>query len=360
MPPIRILAITFLLLISLGSKAQDSTAFRWGYDTNYVRRYNDRLALSIFQSQKSFEFNFTQKLSNDSLGISPINYIARSNKVSGITLDYDKISLSLGFKTPVSESEIARKGSTTYTDYSISFTSSKYRIEGAFKNYQGFYDANTSRHDSTFNDTSAYFKRPDMRSFLIRGKFFYFFNKKRRFSYSAAYVNTYRQLKSAGSMFAYGDVFYNKIEDPLSFIPPQLHNAYQEYAFLNNIKAYGLTLGGGYTLNLVLLKTLYVNGTLGLAAQFYQQETASSDGFIHHSVFKAGITGANLRAAIGYNAKNFFTSITFVTELSTYNFSKVSVQSTLFSGVFSLGYRFPFKERKWIKKMKENRYYKMF
>jgi hypothetical protein len=350
--------LSLLMLCGLNVQAQDTTALRWGYDTNYVRRYNDRLAISVFQSQKSFEFDFSQKLVPDDNAISALTYIARSNKVSGISVAYDKISFSIGAKTPVSESEIAKKGTTSYNDYSIAFTSNKYRLEAAYKNYEGFYESHTGRYDSTFNDTTPYFKRPDMRSFLLQVKFFYFFNHK-RFSYSASYANTYRQMKSSGSFFAYSDLFYNKIRDPMRFIPPQLDSMYGNYSNLNTIRATGLTLGGGYSFNLIILRTVYFNGTLGLAGQFYQQQTVSSDGRINSTVLKAGFTGSDLRAALGWNDRNFFASLTFITELSVYNFSKVSVTSRLFSALFSVGYRFPFKEGKWIKKLKENRYYKM-
>jgi len=355
----RSLVLFLVLVWPFMGNGQDTSVIRWGYDTNYVKRYNDRLAISLFQSQKSFEFDFTQTLTQDTAGNSALNYIARSNTVSGISVAYDKISFSLGVKTPVAESEVAKKGKTDYIDYSIAFTSSKYRLEAAFKNYEGFFESNTARYDTTFNDTTPYFQRPDMRSFLMKVKFFWFFNKKRRFSYAASYNNTYRQVKSAGSLFAYSDIFYNRITDPSSFIPPQLYGVYSQYAMLNRIQATGLTLGGGYSLNLVLLRTLYVNGTLGFAGQFYQQQTSSSDGVVNTKVFKAGISSADLRAALGYNAKNFFLSFTFVTELNVYRFLKVSVTNTLFSGLFSLGYRFPFRERKWITKMKGNRYYKM-
>lgn len=355
----RLVIYLFVFLLPVLGNGQDTSVIRFGYDTNYVKRYNDRLALSLFQSQKSFEFDFTQSLTNDSTGTSPLNFIARSNTVSGISVAYDKISFSLGLKTPVAESELAKKGKTDYIDYSIAFTSSKYRLEAAFKNYKGFYESNTAKYDSSFNDTTPYFKRADMNSFLMKVKFFWFFNKKRRFSYAASYNNTYRQVKSSGSFFAYSDLFYHRISDPRGFIPPQLQAAYSHYGQLNNIKATGLTLGGGYSFNLVLFRTVYFNGTVGLAGQFYQQQTSSYDRLVNTKVFKGGITGADIRAALGYNAKNFFLSFTFVNEISVYKFSKVSVTGTLYAAVFSLGYRFPFRERKWIKWVKENKYYKM-
>jgi len=346
-----------MTLLCLYGQAQE---FRWGFDTNYVTRYNERLAMSIFQSQRTFELNFEQTGINDPQKTSVLKYIARSNKATGISLSYDKISFSLAYTTPLPETEIARKGKTKYSDYGISFTGNKYRLELSYRNYKGFYENNTYKYDSLWtSDTSVYYKRPDMNNLVLKTKFFYFFNKKRRFSYNAAYYNTYRQLKSAGSFFVYSDAFYNSITDPEGFFSPQVDSFYSDYKRFNFLEAYGLTLGGGYTFNLVVWKSLYFNGTMGLAGQFYQQNTKTADEKISREVFKAGLTGADVRWVLGYNGKNFFIRGSFNVDITVYKLSEIRMTAQLISGTFALGYRFKFKERNWVKKMKENKFYKM-
>lgn len=346
--------ITFLLLIHncLGQ----NEAVKWGFDTNYVKRYNDRLVLAVYQSQRTFEIDFIQKMNYDPNNQSALLYVARSNKVTGLSLAYDKISFSYGFKTPVSETELYRRGKTKYNDYSFSFTSSKFRIETAYRNYKGFYDEHTARYDTLFNDTLPYFQRPEMKNVVVKLRGFYFFNHK-RFSYGAAYNNTYRQVKTAGSFIAYTDVFYNLLTDPEHFLPTQVMEYYQDYKNLNSFENYGVGIGGGYTLNLVLLKSLYVNGVFGLSGKFFQQNLSSSDDSLNSSTFRAGINGADLRGAIGYNGKNFFISAYFNYEISVFGTRSVNLNSKLISGSFTFGYRFPFKERKWVKKIKENKLY---
>lgn len=340
-------------------KKYDSTfVFKYGFDTNYVKGYKERLVLSLYQSQRSFELDFTQQLMADSAGISPLKYYARSKKVTGIGFGYDKISFSLGITTPVPEAEIKKKGKTKYTDYGFSFTGNTYRLELAYRKYKGFWEQNTPNYDTSYSDSSAYFQRGSLTNTVVKARFFYFFNKH-RFSYSAAYYNTYRQIKSAGTFFVYSDLFYNSLIDPDGYFPSQVEFLYGNYMKFNSLEAYGLTLGGGYSLNVVIFKSLYINGTVGLGGQLYQQNAKTADNKINSSVFKAGITGADLRGAIGYNGKNFFICATLLFDINVFKVEKIQMQSMLTSGYFSYGYRFRFKERNWTRAMKENKYYKL-
>jgi hypothetical protein len=344
--------------LTLTKKDSLRIVYPWGFDTNYVRRYNDRIAISLFQSQRTFALSVSQTGIPDDVQKSTLEYIARANKATGISVAYDKISFSLSYTTPLPEAEIKRKGKTKYSDYSFAFTSYRYRLELAYRNYKGFYEGNTSRYDTSFTDSSAYYQRPDLSNLVLKARFIYFFNK-RKFSYSAAYSNTYRQLKTGGSWFAYTDIFYNSVYDAAGFIPSQVDTFYQDYKKFSALEAYGLSLGGGYTVNIVLFKSLYINGTLGLSGQFYQQNSQTADGLINNSVFKAGITGADLRGAVGYNGKNFFIRATILYDLTVFEVAKVNISSQFIGGSFAFGYRFKFKERKWVKKMKNNKYYKL-
>ncbi len=347
------LILPFLLCINQ-TNAQNNTK---RFDTTYVIRYNHRLAVSLYQSQKTFENEFRLLHSADTSISSNLDFFAPSNQVTGITVAYDKISLSLGVKTPITQAQIKKQGVTKYADYGFAFTTNRYRLDFTLKNYVGFYDANTANYDTNYTDTSAFFQRPDMTNLLIKVRGYFFFNKK-KFSWAAAYSNTYRQVKTAGTFFAYSDFYYNDLNDPKTFIPSQLTKAFGLIGTLKQVKAVGSTLGGGYSFNLVLFKSLYVNGTLGLAAQLYQQTLKSADGKGDNNKLKFGITGADIRAAVGYNAKNFFISLSGGTDLSVLNIQDAQIFSKLIGANFNLGYRFPFKERNWVKKMKEHRLYK--
>lgn len=332
--------------------------YPWGFDTNYVRRYNERIAISIFQSQRTFELNMSQTGMDDAAKKSTLQYIARSNKATGFCVAYDKISFSLAYTTPLPEDEIKKKGKTKYSDYSLAFTSYRYRLEMAYRNYKGFYEGNTANYDTAYNDSSAFYKRPELNNLVLKTRLIYFFNK-RKFSYSAAYSNTYRQMRTKGSWYVYTDLFYNSLTDPTGFLPAQVEHYYEDYRKFNSMEAYGLSLGGGYSLNIVMFKSLYVNGTFGLAGQFYQQNTKTADGVINNRILKAGITGADLRGAIGYNGKNFFIRTTLLVDVTVFNVGKISIGSQLIGGSFAYGYRFKFRERKWVMKMKNNKLYKI-
>ena len=100
-----------------------------GIDTNYVKCYPNKLIVGVWQSVRSFDITLAQKMTRDS-GRSTINYIANSNNVTGISLDYDILSASFGYKSVASGDK--RTGNTDYLDFGLTLNTKGLRFENSY------------------------------------------------------------------------------------------------------------------------------------------------------------------------------------------------------------------------------------
>lgn len=333
---------------------------KWKLDSNYVVSYPEKLILGLYQTWRYYDLLFTQTLTTDSAGFSPMNYIARGNNSTGISFAYDKISFSLGTSVEATESDVLRKGISKTKNLSFAINSKRYRLEAAYRKYIGFYDNYTGRRDSLFiTDSSVFYQNPTMFSKAFRLKGFYFFNKKQRFSYGAAFNNSARQLKTAGSFLIISNAYSFSLGSDTTFLAPGTSNNYPRWENWNQFKSLGLSCNLGYTFNIVLLKKLFANftGTLGMELQNLQYST--SDGISKRNDWKFGWSAGDLRGSIGYNGEKIYVMLSYIGDFSVYKLDKMQIDTRLHAGMFSFGYRFKMKESKPIKWLKNNKIYRM-
>lgn len=369
MKPTRLLVFFFVLLPFLLSaqnrtreerKAHhDSLMHFWNtQDTNYIRKYPDRFIVTLSQSYRQYDIRFFQTLEQDTLGLGAPQMIADANASSGLSIDFDKISFSFGIKTyPSTEADIKKKGKTKYTSYNLSLGAYRFRFESSYRSYHGFYDYKTPAYDTLFDSTGVYYQNPSMDVRSMRVKTLFIFNK-RKFSYNSAYYNTQRQLKSRGSWLLVSNLYDYRFKADTSLVPPASQFFYEKYGDLNYFRVQGISFGPGYSYNIVLFKTLYFNATLTSGFDFQHRTYGTFSGNYSDKFWKVGAAG-DARFALGLNGKRMFSSITFRMDYNSYLSQGLRIEPRFKSVDVNFGYRFPFKERNWVKKMKSNKWYQM-
>lgn len=341
--------------------AKDSVPEKKPYklDSNYVVSYSHKLVVGIYQAWRWYDILFVQNLTTDTTGVSPFNYIAKGNNSTGISFAYDKIYFALSSSVAATETETIRKGSTNTKNLSFSINSKRYRLEAAYRKYTGFYDNYTPRRDSNYIEDSIYYQLPEMYSSAFRLKGFYFLNKKQRFSYGAAFNNTARQLKTAGSFLWVSNLYSFKMSADSSFVPPFAGNYYPQWENWNNFKILGLSANFGYSFNLVIFKRFFGNltGTLGIELQ--QRKYSTSDGVSNRTDWSFAFASGDLRSSLGYNGERIYIMLTYIGDFSVYKLQNLQIDTRMHAGSFSFGYRFKVKETKGIKWLKNNKIYRM-
>lgn len=338
---------------------RDSMMTFWNtQDTNYVRKYPDRFIVTLSQSYRQYDVRFFQTYGQDTMGAGAPQMIADANASSGISIDFDKISFSFGIKTyPSTPADIEKKGQTKLTSYSLSFGAYRFRFESSYRNYHGFYDYKTATYDTNYAHTGIYYQNPSMDVRSMRVKTLFIF-KKRKFSYNSAYFNTQRQLKTKGSFLLVSNVYDYRFRSDVSLIPDSSRKYFGKYSDLDYFRVQGISIGPGYSWNLVLFKTLYFNMTLTSGFDFQHRSYDTFSDTYSDKFWKVGAAG-DARFALGLNGKRMFTSITFRMDYNSYVSQNLRIEPRYKSLDFNFGYRFPFKERNWVKKMKANKWYQM-
>lgn len=342
-----------------GSPKSDSLRrFRNTNDTNYYRKYPDRFIVTLSQSYRQYDIRFAQTLTHDSLGWGAPKMIADGNAVTGISLDFDKISFCFGIRSvPPTDSVQRQKGRTKYSSYSLSFSFYRFRFETSYRKYNGFYDMKTPMYDTTFNQHGIYYQNPSMALRSIRVKTLFIFNK-RKFSYSSAYFNTQRQIKSAGSLLLCSNAYDYSFTADTSLIPVASRPFYGQYGLMDQYRVQGVSIGPGYSFNLVLFKTLYLNMTLTSGFDFQHRNITSYNDSYSSKNWRIGAAG-DFRAALGLNGKRMFFSVTYRVDYNSYMNEGMHIEPRFHQIDFNFGYRFRLKRGRLYKKLNENKWYQL-
>jgi hypothetical protein len=325
-------------------------------DTNYVKFYKDKLVLALWQSRRNFDIDLIPKTNEQLLDSFAVNYIANSNNVSGISVDYDIIGFSFGYRSVPTGNY--RTGNTDYFDMGFNINTRGLRFENSWKRYTGFYDANTKNYVKPFNDSVPFTQFPKMSIRVVKSKIIYTFNKK-RFALGAAYANVKRQVKTRGSWILVGNFYSMNLYSDSSIIPQPIRNYYGEHwEGLNKMNIYAFSAGFGGTRTFVFWKKFFFNifASLGLESQYRHYYTVPEN--YHTKYWKTWFAG-DWRTALGYNSKRFFIRLTGIYDITNYESSAHVFKMTFYAGSFDFGYRFDFKAPKLYSKLQETKLYKM-
>jgi hypothetical protein len=305
------------------------------YDSTYYRKYENDFIVALYTSVRSYGIDVLQTTAADSAGRSALSYRADANEVTGIEINYDKFSFSFGIKSKPPDTR--KKGKTTYQDIGFSFGGNRWILETSYRGYRGFYDVNTSRYDTTYTDSLPYYNIPSMANSAVRGKFLYFFNH-RKFSYKSGYTCTYRQLKSAFSWVMVSNIYYNKLAADTSIVPHFVREYYGQNAYLNHLGITAFSAGAGFSGNIVILKSLFLNITfvIGPETQWRRYGYYGGGSRTLNYLTAAG----DFRVSFGVNMKRFFMTLSSRTDFSAIHGSGIKLDTKFYSGAFTIGYRF--------------------
>lgn len=328
-------------------------------DTNYVKFYKDKLILGLWQSERSFDILIDQKVMPDSIPdtvATAINYIANSNHVSGISLDYDIIGFAFGYRSVPSGDK--RTGNSNYLDLGLNINTRGLRIESSFKRYSGFYDKNTANYTHPFNDSVPYYQNPHMGIRVVKSKLIYTFNKK-RFALGAVYANVKRQVKTRGTWLLVGNFYALNMFSDSSVIPRPLQKYYgATLDGLNRMNIYAYSGGFGGSRTFVFWKYWHLNvlASFGLEAQYRHFYSIDGNAPPSRWIVQSAV---DWRTSFGYNGKRFFMRVSSIYDINHFDSKDLNFAMKFIAGSFDFGYRFNFKTPKPYRKFQETGIYKM-
>ncbi len=354
--------ISFCLFLSLNAFSQswfkvdtslhDKAHKRASWDTLKYQKYNSRLIIGYFQSYRNYANEFEQFKYKDSLGVSKNSYYAESRLISGIEINYDKLSLAVGLRTsPPSKSE--GKGNTKTFTTNFNFGGNIWYLENSYRYFKGFYDKNTQNYDTSFKRTGVYLQQPNLENTLFRSKFLYFTNHH-KYAFRSGYACGYRQLRSAATWVLGGSLSYNNLRSDSSFFPLVSRPYYGDYGNMNGLKVIGISANAGAAATLVLFKTIFVTGMFIIGPE--QQWRTYSYGNQTSSLSYVSWSGDG-RFCVGMNFKHFYIIGSSISDFSLYNSKSVGLLNNSITGNFTFGIRFNSKTPEFYKKFQQTRFY---
>ncbi len=217
-----------------------------------------------------------------------------------------------GFAAPADE-----RGRTTAFILSANVYLRRYGIDAHYTEHQGYYLENVGRLLGT--DPPPYPQRADITTQAFGGNIYFVFNY-RRFSFRAAFIQTERQLRSAGSLLLMPTFnYYRMVADSAVSRVAGLQWSAGESIGLNYGRAVSAGLTFGYAHTFVFRRSWFVLGAVlpGFTAGTNQIRT---DAGTDRTSTRINLR-AHLRLALGYNGPRWFAGVTSTNDVYDINFA---------------------------------------
>jgi hypothetical protein len=315
------------------------------YSQNEETKTDSLSSLNPFIQDYSNQLNIKLDVSNEQ-----INYfmpyegtkaeISSNLTVSyGIVFSYKFLSVRLGIRPQLSESELENKGKTDRFRLRVKLLFDKWTHRLGYNYTRGFYIENTSEFENEIENPNFKIQFPYLTTNILSGSSHYKFNDN--YSVKAIESNTEIQLKSAGTFLVGIDyaLYFLKGSDDVKLEDLVIINRdfYSEYSGFSPI------FNAGYHYTYIFHKYWYANAYAnpGVGLDFYNTKVYNnneSTSSVNTSIFLAFKTGISA----GYNGENIYFGGEYNYEINSekYDVDDVVLQPTRNSFHLFFGYRF--------------------
>lgn len=288
------------------------------YDSNYVRSLTHYLTPRLFFQGKS------QGITMQTPGRS-YNQVQYSPNVPvniGAGIYYKWFGLAYGIRFPFAIDQTDKYGSTRALDVQLNIYTRRFAIDVYLQEYFGFHMNNPAQVFPGYNTAGPYPQRSDINSLSLGANFIWIFNHQ-RFSYRAAFIQTERQRRSAGSWLLGPTIGYYRLRADSALVPndPGVPNPPREQ-YMQRGEFYSVGGMGGYSYNAVWGRGrrwfFSPTALLGFTYGDVQVVTANEQ-IPNRSTLNARL---NLRGAIGFNGDRYYWGFTTVADIYSITFAK--------------------------------------
>ena len=322
------------------------------WDTLKYRKYERVLIVGLFQQYRNFNNTFDQKLIKDSLGFSKGQYVAESQLIGGVVLNYDKFQVSFGTKTQPQQFS-SGKGNTKTFNVGLNVGDNRWALESYYRRFTGFYDKNTTNYDTAFKRTGNYYLQPNLKSSLLMTRFMYFTNYK-KFSYKSGFGCNFRQLKSSATWILGGSFNVYTLKNDSSIIPIKTRAFYNNYSDLRGFQSVNFGISAGAAGTLVIFKAWFIGGYFTLGPE--QQWRNYNLGNEHSNLSYISWSGTS-RFSLGLNLKRFYFLVSNTNDYTLYNSKMFSLKSESITQNITFGWRFHTKTPRFYQKFMKSKVY---
>lgn len=256
----------------------------------------------------------------------------------GVVLSYKFLSVRIGVRPKLSETEIENKGETDYFRLRVKllFDNWTHRLEYNYK--RGFYIENTNEFENEIENPNFKVQFQNLRTNVFSGSSQYRFNDN--FSVKAIESNTEIQLKSAGTFQAGIDyaIYFAKGTDEVTLEDQILiRDSYNEFSGFSPV------FNVGYHYTLVIHKYWYANvyAKSGVGIDFSFTKIFNDNEYTSRNITSMFFT-FNTGVSAGYNGRKIYFGGEYIYDTNSEKYVNNDIALKPINNSFQvfLGYRF--------------------
>lgn len=333
----RVILIIFLGILFLGVQGRTyRKILEARKDSNYIESFYKDLIIRLYSGEKTHSIEL-----NDLNLPYKLRYQPNGHFNLGTSIYFRSFGISLATKVPLFLDSEMRHGKSRRIGIQSYMYSGRFAVDVLASFLDGYYLNRTFNHLANY-DKGIDYQRLDMSSVNLGLSVNYIFNYS-RFSYRAAFSDTERQKKSAGSLIAGGSFFSYQTEADSSFVPRGIDQRYflkSRDISQSGVLAFNANLG--YAYSLVFLKNgiftvSYILGS-GIQENSIGREQTSGINRWRYSLNHSG------RVGIGYRFKSYYTRMSVIrsNQYTSLKYNDLSIWNGTNFLQFSIGKRISF------------------
>ncbi|HAH24342.1 MAG TPA: hypothetical protein DCL77_11410 [Prolixibacteraceae bacterium] len=270
-------------------------------DSNYIESYYKDLIVRIYTGEKTHSLELTDLANPYRLQYLPNGYFNL-----GVGVNYRSFGLSLATKIPFLLDNESKYGETKRLGIQSYVYTDKFTVDLITSRSKGFYLTNSFKHFASYTKEKEY-QRPDITSSSIGLSINYIFNNT-RFSYKAAFTDTDRQKRNAGSFLAGGSILSYRTKADSAFVPRGINETlFTKSRDVSQSGVLAFNANGGYAYSLIFLHNgiVTLSYMVGTGVQNDKFNRTSQEN-LNNWRFSFNQTG---RFGIGYRYKRYYARV---------------------------------------------------
>lgn len=309
-------------------------------DSSFIESYYNDLIFRAYSGEKSHALELTDSNNNYQLRYLPNGYFNL-----GLGFNYKFIGVSFATKIPIFINSEFRKGVTKRFGFTSYLYTGKLSIDVLLSYLNGYYLNNSKEHFNQFDENQEYI-RPDLTSVNFGSSINYVLNNK-KFSYKAAFGDTEKQLKSAGSVLFGGSFFSYRTAADSTIVPREIEAVnFAKTRSLTDIGILALNANLGYAYNFVFLKDgiISISYIIGNGLQ-KKSFVGVSDDRANNWTFGTKHTG---RLGLGFRFNDYYARVAVIrsTQLTNLKYNEISIANGVNFMEISLARKFSLDKNK--------------
>jgi len=302
-------------------------------DSTYIESFYNDLIVRIYSGEKSHSLELSDLSQPYRLQYLPNGYFNM-----GVGVVFRSFGLSLATKIPFIHNNQVKSGVTKRFGIQSYVYTDRFTVDVLTSFSKGYYLKNSDQHLASYTKDLQY-QRPDMSSANIGISVNYIFNNA-KFSYKAAFSDTERQKRNAGSLIAGGSILSYRTKADSAFVPRGINNTlFLKSRDVSQSGVLAFNANVGYAYSLVFLKNGIVTLSYIIGAGVQNNRfDRTSQGDINNWRLSLNHTG---RLGLGYRFKSYSARIGIIrsTQYTNLEYSDLGIANGTDFMQLSLGKR---------------------